>query len=173
LFHVAGGNRGNKNDLRVSLAYYPLVAAPLVEEVVCTFMLVYPMAFFPVNRHEKWGFGGGPAGFFVDHTNGLILREAIGQGRFEFIKVTIERSPEIMASLDEFAEESDLTAAELEDSWTEFLVSNDVSLSEADAPTANWWGGRVATAKSCIRAFSWAINYAENPPNIEDFNLTL
>lgn len=173
LFHVAGGSQGTNKDLLVSLAYYPNVAAPLIEEVICTFMLVYPMSFFPVNRHEKWGFGGGPAGFYSDPTNGLILREAIGRNRFDFIRSEIEHSSEIKAYLEDFAQEPSLTEEALENSWTEFWISTDPAMSSADIPEAHWWAERVAMAKSAIRAFGWVINYAENPPNVEDLDVTL
>jgi hypothetical protein len=176
LFHIARGSGAKgrtRQDLVVALAYYPLVCAPLLQEVLCTFLLAYPMALFPVERYAKWGFASGPVGTFIDITDGTILREALGRKRFEAIKSKVKHSSEIKEKLDWFAEEPNLSEEELGNSWSDFQRSNNVDLSHMDARMANSWAARVSMTKSCLRALGWAMNYMEDPPNVEDLDFTL
>ena len=174
MFHVAGGTVADKSNLTVSLGYYPLMALPLLREVVCTFMLVYPMSFFPVDRYAKWGFGG-LHGIFLDHTNVVILKAALTSPRFKTIKSKVAGSSEIESNLNWFMEQAKLSDKQLEESWVEFQdmykFQDMDSLEASDEDLLHLWAGRISLVKSARRNFGWIANYLENPPNLEDINL--
>ncbi len=176
MFHVAGGTGGSDSDFQTSLSYYPFITVPLLKEVICTFMLTYPMSFFPVDRYAKWGFEG-PAGVFVDRTDVLILKKALGQNRFDYIKSKVAESSEVKEKMELYEKQPVLSAEELDLSWKGFQEvyrAGDSAAEDAvpgpDTSTNDSLGLRISKAKSLTRVHGWLINYWEDPPSVESLD---
>lgn len=176
MFHVAGGTGGSESDFQASLSYYPFIIVPLLKEVICTFMLTYPMSFFPVDRYARWGFEG-PAGVFVDRTDVLILKKALGQNRFDYIKSKVAESSEVKEKMELYEEESILSDEELDLSWQRFREVYRAGADAAedavpgpDTPVNNSLALRISEAKSLTRVYGWLNNYLEDPPSVESLD---
>ncbi len=141
-----------------SYFYYLAGVNFLIRQLTYLYMLIYPMAAFPVDRYQKWGFSG-PVGLFFDSNNFSIIRAYLGNDNAAQLRKELERVQEITERMEWFESQPNLTPSELENEWAEFQGVNRVGVDAQDK------GHRIALQKAHNRAFGWFANYLHTLPD--------
>lgn len=135
--------------------YYLHTTNILLHQVVYLYILTYPMALFPVDRHDKWGFDGGPLGLFFDKVNYGRLEAYVGSENCNTLKQSLRYVPDVVSLTELFDNLPNLSREELDMEW-ERIERENPSLRETntiDLPR------RLAAMRAFNRSLSWALNY--------------
>jgi hypothetical protein len=94
-----GGGYGNSSFY--SFWFYVENLKLLLRQLIYLYILIYPMALFPVNRFRKWGYGG-VSGVYFDENNAAILRAYLGQKNYEKMRDSICMHKKVISLVDWF-----------------------------------------------------------------------
>jgi hypothetical protein len=153
-----GGGAGN-----VSLSFFLFYLTQLnliLRQLVYLYVLAYPMSLIPLDRHNKWGYGG-PVGLFFDLANFAVINEYLGSDNIQKIKIGFPKLQEGRDLLLWFEEQPDLSESEIENTWKEFI-------SDKPNSDANKKEQRIAIFKSHFRGLGWFVNYFHEPSKTDD-----
>src|SRR6266540_3215805 len=132
----------------------------VLRQLVYLYILAYPMSLFPVNRYEKWGYGG-PVGLFFDLANFAIVKEYLGMDNLQKMKANFHNLQEVKDLLPWFEGQFNLSESEIEKSWQEFIgdsPNSEVKIKEH----------RIGIFKAYFRALGWSMNYFHEPQSNDD-----
>jgi hypothetical protein len=150
---VSGGGPGNVSFR--SVLYALNITNALLRHIVELFILAYPMSLFPVDRYNKWGFGG-PVGLFFDRCNFAILETYIGSENITALKPPLESIPKAKSLIEWFDKSPLPSHDEIEIEWQSFRQDSQIQVN------ADQFAERVAIFKAHCRRLSWITNYVKN-----------
>lgn len=155
------GKSGGPGNISLDIFLYCLeLTNILLHQVVYLFILAYPMSLFPVEKHEKWGFKGGPVGLFFDKTNYALLEAYVGSDNVTALKQSLSSSPDVKRLKEWFDSLPTLTPDEIDADWERFTRE----MPEFSEQNAVQLGVRLAIMKSLARSRGWALNYIVEKP---------
>ncbi len=155
------GKSGGPGNISLDMFLYCLeLTNILLHQVVYLFILAYPMSLFPVEKHEKWGFKGGPVGLVFDKTNYALLEAYVGSDNVTALKQSLSSSPDVKRLTEWFDSLPTLTPDEIDADW-ERVTREMPEFSEQDSVQL---GVRLAIMKSLARSRGWALNYIVEEP---------
>lgn len=138
----------------------------VLRQLTYLYILVYPMALFPVDRYKKWGYGG-PVGSYFDLANFAVIKEYLGLDNLDKMKTDFPKLEEVKSLLSWFEAQPDLSETEIEKTWQEFI--RDIPNSDVNAKEhANIKEHRLAIFKAQFRGLGWFANYFHEPPKNDD-----
>lgn len=138
-----------------SFFYYLHTANILLHQIVYLYILSYPMSLFPVDRHEKWGFEGGPVGLFFDKVNYGRLEAYVGKENCSNLRQSLRQVPDVVSLTTWFDSLPNLSQEELDMDW-ERIQRENPSLKETHSTDLRH---RLAIMRAFKRSEAWALNY--------------
>ena len=117
----------------------------LLSQIVYLYVLVYPMVLFPVERTKKWGVCG-PIGIYVEANAHSLLKAYLGEKSIQTLRASLSGLPQVTDLLEIFNNQPDLSDAEQEEEWNDFVQGVGV---KENPPQ---WPARIALNRSYYRA---------------------
>jgi hypothetical protein len=152
---------GGAGKISFYLFFFYMASLNLVlRQLVYLHILAYPMSLFPVDRHKKWGYGG-PVGLFFDLSNFAMVKEFLGLDNLQRMKSNFHTLQEVKDLLSWFEGQPDLSEAEIEKSWQEFIGDKSHSYEKRKEH-------RMAIFKAHFRGLGWWMNYFHEAQTEDD-----
>ena len=127
----------------------------LLRKIVHLYILVYPMALFPVDRYQKWAFHG-PLGLTFDKYNFAYLKMFIGFDKLSQLMDQLVLSEAVIHWYQWFNSLPDLDDKEIEKDWIKFFKEYNLFDTEDVIIRNNLY-------KANARLNSWFPNYLHEP----------
>ncbi|HQC15141.1 hypothetical protein [Mesotoga prima] len=149
-------SKGNLAISAESVLFYLVVASFVLRQVIYLFVLAYPTSLFPVDKYKKWGVSP-PVGLYFDEYNYAAIREFLGEGNLETLKLQLENCDDVVDLMSFYNSCEDLPDETLNELWANFCKQTKMQMNSSITDRKK----RILLSKAVIRAINWASSYTE------------
>lgn len=149
-------SKGNLAISAESVLFYLVVASFVLRQVIYLFVLAYPTSLFPVDKYKKWGVSP-PVGLYFDEYNYAAIREFLGEGNLETLKLQLENCDDVVDLMSFYNSCEDLPDETLNELWANFRKQTKMQMNSSITDRKK----RILLSKAVIRAINWASSYTE------------
>ncbi len=149
-------SKGNLSISAESVLFYLVVASFVLRQVIYLFVLAYPTSLFPVDKYKKWGVSP-PVGLYFDEYNYAAIREFLGEGNLETLKLQLENCDDVVDLMSFYNSCEDLPDETLNELWANFCKQTKMQMNSSITDRKK----RILLSKAVIRAINWASSYTE------------
>ena len=149
-------SKGNLAISAESVLFYLVVASFVLRQVIYLFVLAYPTSLFPVDKYKKWGVSP-PVGLYFDEYNYAAIREFLGEGNLETLKLQLENCDDVVDLMSFYNSCEDLPDETLNELWANFRKQTKMQMNSSITDRKK----RILLSKAVIRAINWGSSYTE------------